>query len=82
MEKKQPWKEEGLKKADWLAKEVAKAVNAGKEWDLETVDFSDPDRPPTCLEVDFPILPINQIATIEGSSGATRKPIQFNSRIH
>ncbi len=75
MDKKQPWKEQGLKKADWLAKEVAKAVNAGKEWDLETVDFSDPHRPSTCLEVDFPILPINQIATIEGSSGATRKPI-------
>ena len=53
-------------KAEWLAREVAKAVNAGKAWDYETVEFADAGRPPTCLEVDFPILPINQIAAIEG----------------
>ena len=58
----------GDTKAEWLAKEVAKAVNSGKAWDCETVDFADPNRPPTCLEVDFPILPINQIAAIEGNS--------------
>ena len=68
----QPWKDEGMTKAEWLAREVAKAVNAGKQWDLETVDFSDPNRPLTCLEVDFPIIPINQIAAIEGNAG---KPI-------
>ena len=62
---------------DWLAREVAKAVNAGKAWDCETVDFSDPGRPPTCLEVDFPILPINQIASIEGNAG---KPIYQMSK--
>ena len=77
MPKEQPWKDEGLKKAHWLAKEVAKAVNAGKQWDLETVDFSDPNRPLTCLEVDFPILPINQIAIIEGNAG---KPIYQMSK--
>lgn len=71
----QPWKDEGLTKSEWVAREVAKAVNAGKAWDLETVDFSDPNRPLTCLEVDFPIIPINQIAKVESSSGAGRKPI-------
>jgi hypothetical protein len=69
-----------MKKADWVAKEVARAVNAGKQWDLETVDFSDPARPLTCLEVDFPIIPINQIATIEASSGAATKPIYQMSK--
>ncbi|MDP1561791.1 MAG: hypothetical protein Q8M16_10365 [Pirellulaceae bacterium] len=75
--KAQPWKDEGLNKAEWVAREVAKAVNAGKAWDLETVDFSDPNRPLTCLEVDFPIIPINQIATIEGNAG---KPIYQMSK--
>jgi hypothetical protein len=62
----------GETKKEWLAKEVAKAVTAGKAWDCETVDFADSGRPPTCQEVDFPILPINQIAAIEGNVG---KPI-------
>jgi hypothetical protein len=75
MSKVQPWKDEGLNKAEWISREVARAVNAGKSWDLETVDFSDPNRPLTCLEVDFPIIPINQIAKVESSSGAGRKPI-------
>ncbi|MCD4760471.1 DUF1156 domain-containing protein [bacterium] len=66
-----------MKKAEWLAREVARAVNAGKAWDCETVDFADPGRPPTCLEVDFPILPINQIAAIEGNAG---KPIYQMSK--
>jgi len=75
----QPWKycHPPMKKTEWLAKEVARAVNAGKAWDYETVDFADPDRPPTCLEVDFPILPINQIAAIEGNAG---KPIYQMSK--
>jgi adenine-specific DNA methylase len=75
--KAQPWKDEGLNKPEWVAREVAKAVNAGKAWDLETVDFSDPNRPLTCLEVDFPIIPINQIAAIEGNAG---KPIYQMSK--
>ncbi len=73
----QPWKDEGMNKAEWVAKEVAKAVNAGKEWECETVNFSDPNRPLTCLEVDFPIIPINQIAAIEGNAG---KPIYQMSK--
>ena len=78
--KPQPWKDEGLNKPAWVAREVAKAVNAGKAWDLETVDFSDPNRSSTCLEVDFPIIPINQVSAIEASSGATRKPIYQMSK--
>jgi adenine-specific DNA methylase len=50
-----------------LAQEVAKAVSAGKLVALDTVDFSDPNRPKTCLEVDFPILPVNQVAIIQGN---------------
>jgi putative DNA methylase len=67
----------GKSKAEWVAEEVAKAVNAGKPVAMETVDFSDPNRPPTCLEVDFPILPINQVAAIEGNAG---KPIYQMSK--
>lgn len=64
-------------KKDRVAEEVAKAVGAGRVVEVETVDFSDPNRPKTCLEVDFPILPINQIAQIEGNAG---KPIYQMSK--
>ena len=66
-----------VKKAEWIAQEVAKAVGAGKPAALETVDFNDPDRAKTCLEVDFPILPVNQVAAIEGNAG---KPIYQMSK--
>jgi hypothetical protein len=59
-------------KAEELAEEVRKAVGAGRPVAVDTVDFGDPDRPLTCLEVDFPIIPVNQVATIEGNAG---KPI-------
>ena len=62
-------------KKERVAQEVAKAVGAGKPVALETVDFSDPNRPKTCLEVDFPVLPVNEIAKVETASGAGRKPI-------
>lgn len=64
-------------KKELLAQEVAKAVSAGKTVALETVDFNDPNRPKTCLEVDFPILPVNQVAIIEGNAG---KPIYQMSK--
>jgi adenine-specific DNA methylase len=64
-------------KKEILAQEVAKAVGAGKAVELETVDFNDPNRPKTCLEVDFPILPVNQVAVIEGNAG---KPIYQMSK--
>jgi putative DNA methylase len=64
-------------KAEQFAKEVAAAVGAGKAVVSETVDFNDPNRPKTCLEVDFPILPVNQVAAIEGNAG---KPIYQMSK--
>jgi adenine-specific DNA methylase len=64
-------------KKDQLAQDIARAVGAGKAVEVETVDFADPNRPKTCLEVDFPILPINQIAIIEGNAG---KPIYQMSK--
>lgn len=60
-----------------LAQQIAQAVGAGKAVALETVDFNDPNRPSTCLEVDFPILPVNQVAVIEGNAG---KPIYQMSK--
>ena len=60
-----------------VAQQVAKVVGAGKIVALETVDFNDPNRPKTCLEVDFPILPVNQVAIIEGNAG---KPIYQMSK--
>lgn len=67
-------------KKELLQQEVAKAVGAGKAVSLETVDFNDPNRPKTCLEVDFPILSVNQVATIEAASGAAKKPIYQMSK--
>lgn len=64
-------------KAEELQEAVAEAVGAGTEWHLESVDFSDPNRHKTCLEVDFPILPINHVSTIEGNAG---KPIYQMSK--
>jgi len=64
-------------KKDQLAALVAKAVHAGEPAALPTVDFSDPNRPKTCLEVDFPIVPVNQVAAIEGNAG---KPIYQMSK--
>jgi putative DNA methylase len=67
-------------KKEQIAIEVAKAVGAGKAVALETVDFNDANRPKTCLEVDFPILSVNQVATIEAASGAAKKPIYQMSK--
>jgi hypothetical protein len=64
-------------KKELLTEQIAIAVGAGREVADETVDFSDPNRPKTCLEVDFPIIPINQIANIEGNAG---KPIYQMSK--
>jgi putative DNA methylase len=62
-------------KKEQLAQDLAKAVGAGKAVTLETVDFSNPDRAKTCLEIDFPIVPINSIAAIEGKGSGALKPI-------
>lgn len=55
--------------------------NVGKAWnDCKVPDFNNPDRPKTCLEVDFPIAQINKIAAVEASSGPTKKPIYQMSK--
>lgn len=64
-------------KDESTAARVGALVNAGKAVSMETVDFNDPNRPQTCLEVDFPILPINQVAMLEGNAG---KPIYQMSK--
>jgi len=69
-----------MKKKEELEKVIVAAVDAGEERHLETVDFSNSNRPKTCLEVDFPILPINEIAKVESSSGAGRKSIYTMSK--
>ena len=60
---------------EFIAQEVARAVGAGKAVAMESVNFSDPDRPKTCLEIDFPIASINQIAAIEGKGSGALKPV-------
>jgi putative DNA methylase len=68
-------KTKGKSKQELLTDQIAITVGAGREVAVETVDFSDPNRPKTCLEVDFPIIPINQIAAIEGKGSGALKPI-------
>jgi hypothetical protein len=36
-------------KKERLTDEIAELVGAGKPWTLDSVDFSDPNRPKTCL---------------------------------
>jgi putative DNA methylase len=51
--------------------------NLGKATRLPSVDFNDPNRPLTCLEVDFPIAEINALSKQEGNAG---KPIYQMSK--
>lgn len=43
--------------------------NLGQAVKVTVPVFSDPKRPKTCLEVDFPIVPINAISQLEGNAG-------------
>src|SRR5579862_2583371 len=70
-------KTKGKSKKELLTDQIAATVGAGREVAVETVDFSDPNRPKTCLEIDFPIIPINQISAIEGNAS---KPIYQMSK--
>lgn len=49
----------------------------GKAIRLPVPDFNDPERKPTCLEVDFPIAQINALSNLEGNAG---KPIYQMSK--
>lgn len=48
-----------------------------EKYQFDTVDFADPNRPKTCLEVDFPILKVNEISAIEQNA---TKPIYMMSK--
>jgi len=52
-------------------------THLGKPLKVEVPDFSDPNRPKTCLEVDFPLVPINALSALEGNAG---KPIYQMSK--
>ena len=49
----------------------------GKAIRLPVPDFTNPDRKPTCLEIDFPIAQINALSQLEGNAG---KPIYQMSK--
>src|SRR5262249_1894390 len=51
--------------------------NLGKALKVAVPDFSDPNRAKTCLEVDFPLVPINALSALEGNAG---KPIYQMSK--
>ncbi len=51
--------------------------NLGKPVKVTVPDFADPKRPKTCLEVDFPIVPVNALSQLEGNAG---KPIYQMSK--
>lgn len=51
--------------------------NLGKPIKVSVPDFADPRRAKTCLEVDFPIVPINTLSQLEGNAG---KPIYQMSK--
>src|SRR5262249_38144284 len=70
-------KAKGKSKKELLSDQISVAIGAGREACVETVDFSDPNRSKTCLEVDFPIIPVNQVAIIEGNAS---KPIYQMSK--
>lgn len=67
----------GSTKKEDITQQIARLVGAAKAVAMETVDFSDPNRPKTCLEIDFPIIPVNRVAIIEGNAG---KPIYQMSK--
>lgn len=51
--------------------------NLGKAIRLPVPEFGNPDRPAVCLEVDFPIAPVNALSNLEGNAG---KPIYQMSK--
>ena len=51
--------------------------NLAKPVKVKVPDFSDPKRSKTCLEVDFPLVPINALSALEGNAG---KPIYQMSK--
>src|SRR4051812_30249493 len=52
-------------------------TNLAKPLAVKVPNFADPSRPKTCLEVDFPLVPINALSALEGNAG---KPIYQMSK--
>lgn len=70
-----PKKNEKRKRATHPREDLPEKL--GKAIRLPVPDFNDPDRKPTCLEVDFPIAQINALSSLEGNAG---KPIYQMSK--
>src|SRR5207247_609602 len=51
--------------------------NFDKQLVVKVPDFADRSRPKTCLEIDFPLVPINALSALEGNAG---KPIYQMSK--
>lgn len=77
IEKSKPGTEMPAKRNSRKKPNGYKPPNLGKAIRLPVPDFSDPERPPVCLEVDFPIAPINALSNLEGNAG---KPIYQMSK--
>lgn len=58
-------------KAENIPEKLGKAIR------LPISDFNDPNRKPSCLEVDFPIAQINALSQLEGNAS---KPIYQMSK--
>lgn len=62
---------EAVDELETVSEEIA------EKFKVESVNFADPSRPQTCLEVDFPILQVNEVAMIENNA---TKPIYMMSK--
>jgi hypothetical protein len=57
-----PVKQANKKAVDFEPPNLRKAIR------LPVPDFNNPNRPPVCLEQDFPIVPINALSSLEGNA--------------
>src|ERR1700730_5260268 len=69
-----------LTKAEQIVADMAEVLGAGRPVAVDTVDFNDPHRPKTCLEIDFPIVSVNRLASVEGKGSGALKPIYQMSK--
>lgn len=73
----QPKKAAAKPKRKYTKSQGEQPANLGQAVRLKVPDFSDPNRPLVCLEVDFPMVPINALSNLEGNAG---KPIYQMSK--
>jgi hypothetical protein len=65
----QPKKAASKPKRKYTKSQGEQPANLGKAVRLKVPDFSDPNRPPVCLEVDFPIARPPSIPPNNGGEG-------------